>query len=266
MDSFISFYNLTGSPFGKSIKREHMFRSAGFKEFSSRVEYLKQHRGLMLLTGESGVGKTTAIRSFVEELKPEFFKSVYLPLATVSSYEFYIQLNEALGGEYLFRKASLFSSIQNIILEYATIKKQIPVIIFDEMHLLRSQNFFELQMVLNFHYDSLDPAIVLLCGHSHLKDTLLRPVFSPINQRMRIKYEFSPLGLEETKEYIVHHLKLVGGTSKLFTDGAIEGIHNISSGIMRIINNIGTKALIGGALARKEVIDEELIYGVHTEL
>jgi type II secretory pathway predicted ATPase ExeA len=263
---FISYYSLKGAPFEKSIKREHMFCSSSLKEFSSRMEYMKQYRGILLLTGESGVGKTTALRSFVEDLKGEFYKPVYLPLATVSSYEFYIQINKALGGDDLFRKCSLFHSIQNLVMEYATVKKQIPVILFDEVHFLRNQNFYELQMLLNFNYDSLDPAIVVMCGHPYLRETLLRPAFSTINQRIRLKYEFLPLTESETIEYIRHNLKLVGGDPSIFNDNALSAIHSVSSGIMRIINNLATKALIYGASKCLDAITEETIYTTSPEL
>lgn len=263
---FMSYYSLKGAPFEKSVKKEHLFMSSSLKEFSSRMEYMKQYRGILLLTGESGMGKTTALRSFVEELKPEFFKPVYLPLATVSSYEFYIQINRALGGEDSFRKCALFSSIQNLIMEYATVRKQIPVILFDEVHFLRSQNFYELQMLLNFNYDSVDPAIVVMCGHPCLRETLHRSAFATINQRIRLKYEFVPLTQEETREYIRHNLKLVGGSPSIFTDGALHSIHSVSSGIMRVINSLATKALIFGAGANIDTITEETIYNVSPEL
>lgn len=263
---FLSYYNLKLAPFEKSVKKDHLFKSASMKEFTSRMEYMKQYRGLILVTGSSGVGKTTALRAFVEELKPEFFKPVYLPLATVSTGDFYHQLNSSLGGEAKFRKSDLFSSIQNLILEYATVKRQVPVIVFDEAHFLRCENWYELQMLLNFNMDSLDPAVVVLCGHPHVKEKLLRPIFSSINQRLRLKYEFSLLGGEETREYILHHLKLAGGPANLFNDNALDAIYNISSGVMRTINNLATKALIYGATRREDTITEETIYSVSPEL
>lgn len=263
---FLSYYNLKCTPFEKSIKREHMFDTLSFKEFFSRMEYMKQYRGIILLSGASGVGKTTALRAFSEELKPEYFKTVYLPLATTSIHEFYLQLNYALGGEYKLKKSDLFSSIQNLIMDYATVKKQIPVIVFDEVHFLKTENLNELQMLLNFNFDSVDPALVALCGHTHLRERLVRPAFASINQRLRLKYEFQPLGKEETKQYIHHHIKLTGGSVDLFNDNAIEAIFNISSGVMRVINSLATKALIHGAETRKDVIDEEVVYAISAEL
>ena len=263
---FSIFYNFKTIPFEKSIKKDLLFKSDGIKEFNSRMEYMKQSRGIILLTGPSGVGKTTAIRAFIEGLKTEFYRTAYIPLASVSVSDFYYQLNHLLGGEHYRLKSVLFASIQKLILDYATIKKQIPVIIFDEIHFLRNDNLFELQMLLNFNLDSLDPAIVVLSGHSHMREKFIRPTLSSINQRLRVKYEFLPLSNEETFLYIQHQLNLAGGSSRIFNDNAINAIYNLSSGIIRAINTIATKALIQGASTKQEVITEEIIYSISSEL
>ncbi|MBU0580471.1 MAG: AAA family ATPase, partial [Candidatus Margulisbacteria bacterium] len=94
-----SYYNLAGIPFEKDLSVQQIFKTSALTEFFSRLEYLKQVKGLFLFTGVPGAGKTTALRAWVEELKPEFFKPVYIQLSTVSTYDFYHQINKALGGQ-----------------------------------------------------------------------------------------------------------------------------------------------------------------------
>lgn len=260
------YYNLTGIPFEKNIPVSRLFKSLPLQEFLSRMDYLKQVKGLFLLTGMPGVGKTTALRAWAEELKPEFFKVVYIPLSTVSSSDFYHQINKSLGGQTCFRKSDTFSSIQELILNYATVKKQVPVIIFDEIHLLRTENLFELQLLFNFNFDSLDPAIVILCGQTFVRDRLLRPNLDSINQRFRIKYEMPGLNKEETQKYLFHHLKLVKASDNIFNGNSIDAIFNASSGNLRNINRLVINALMFGALKRLEVITEDVIYKVTSEL
>ncbi len=253
-------------PFEKSIRKEAMFKSNTFKEFSSRMEFIKQTRGIFLLTGSPGVGKTTALRAFIEELKPEFYKTVYFPLSSVSPCDFYYQLNTALGGNGFRFKSKCFSSIQELLLNFAIVKKQIPVLIFDEIHFFRNENLYELQMLLNFNIDSLDPVIVILSGHSLMRDRILMPNLASINQRLRIKFDFQPLSKQETFCYIQHHLNLAGASTSLFNDNAMDAIFNLSSGVIRIINNIAIKALIMGTTLRKDIITEEIIFDVSPEL
>jgi general secretion pathway protein A len=110
-----AFFGLTGRPFDKSIKPDQLFMSNGVKELFSRLEYMKQHRGIMLISGQPGTGKTTALRAFVNGLSQLSYQSFYVPLATVNVLDFYRQLNNQLGGEPFFFKAQLFVTIQKSI-------------------------------------------------------------------------------------------------------------------------------------------------------
>jgi general secretion pathway protein A len=260
------YYNLCGIPFEKNIQVKQLFSSVALQEFLSRMDYMKQVKGLFLLTGMPGVGKTTALRAWVEELKPELYKIVYLQLSTVSTSDFYHQINKALGGQHYSRKSDIFSSIQELIMNYATVKKQLPVIILDEIQLIRQENLFELQMLLNFNFDSLDPAIVILCGQTFVREKLLRPNLNSINQRFRIKYEMPTLNKEETKNYLLHHLKLVNASENIFNQNALDALFNASSGNLRNINRIAINALMFGASQRLDIITEDIIYKTTSEL
>jgi type II secretory pathway predicted ATPase ExeA len=83
-----AYWKLTGPPFDKSIKAEQLFLSKSVKELFSRLEYLKQQRGLMLITGLPGTGQTTARRAFTASLTERSYKSFYVPLATVNVLDF----------------------------------------------------------------------------------------------------------------------------------------------------------------------------------
>jgi MoxR-like ATPase len=105
-----------------------MFVCPSTEELSKRLEHMKQ-RGIMLVTGTPGTGKTLHIRAFVEKLNPNLFKPVYTPLSTVNIINFYRQLSALLGGESFYRKSQLFDSIQNSIKNYVVDNKKVPVII-----------------------------------------------------------------------------------------------------------------------------------------
>ena len=129
-----SFYGLSGEPFSKA--ETNLYQSENFKECLSRLDYMKKKRGLMLITGDAGMGKSTIIRTFKESLKENSYKVIYLPLSSVNRAEFYRQLNAELGGEHLFRKCDMFKSIQKMMINYDRNLKQTPVIIFDDAHYL----------------------------------------------------------------------------------------------------------------------------------
>ena len=170
----------------------------------------------MLLTGEPGTGKTTALRYFLSSLKNQSFYPIYIPLSTVGVTDFYRQINQKLNGEPFSVKSRLFKAIQERILDLATNQNRVPVIIIDECHYLKNENFFELQIISNFSMDSTDPALFILTGQPHLREKLLSQMHQAFNQRINLKFHLTPLSKEETRDYIQHHLKLAGRKDAIF--------------------------------------------------
>ncbi len=155
MKMYRGFYGLSQSVNRKDIAVNEFFLSDNFREALSRLEYMKVNRGFALVSGSCGVGKTTVLRYFAESLNPKLFKVVYIPLATVSVTGFYRHIGSLLCGEVPYSKDQLFQTIQQTILNLAVNQKTIPVFIFDDAHFFRSDNFFELQFLSNFNFDSL---------------------------------------------------------------------------------------------------------------
>jgi len=129
----------------------------------------------------------------------------------------------------------------------------VPVIIFDEAHYLKNENFYELQIITNFQLDSVDPAIIILVAQPHLRNRLIRPIHNAFNQRITLRFYLPPLSLQETDSYIQHHLKIAGCCEPLFEPSAIKAIYQASSGLPRLINTIATNCLNIGALERKNL-------------
>ena len=261
-----AYWNLKGKPFDKAIKPQDLFFSKNFAELSSRLEYIRNNRGIMLITGQPGTGKTTALRAFVDSLSDLSFKSFYVPLSTVNVSDFYKQINDQLGGEDCSRKSKLFQSIQKQIKEMVIDFKKIPILIFDEAHLLKNDNFNELQILLNFNMDSSDPAIVLLAGQPHLADRLSRPMLRAFYQRISLKYQLLPLDKNEIKPYIEHHLKLKGCNNSPFDDKAIDAIHKNTAGIPRVIASLAVKCMTLCMLEKSQEITEEHVFQASQEL
>lgn len=290
------YYRLQKNVNHKDIAVEDLFNCTGYKEARARLDYMKDKRGLVLVSGLSGVGKTTLLRSFAESLDPKSFKIDYVPLSTVSVNDFYRQLAYLLSGQTLYKKDILFRTIQQAITELAVNKKIIPIIIFDDAHFLKNENFFELQILSNFNFDSLSPALFVLIAQPHLQDRLKRPVFDSFYQRIAMQINLQPLSCQETKDFIVQVLKNAAGvggsgaatgagdslslqtsnastvstsTSRyenLFTPQACQLIFKCSGGIPRLIAKIMEKALIYGSAHQLDTLDENVIYQIEPEL
>jgi type II secretory pathway predicted ATPase ExeA len=160
-------------------------------------------------------------------------------------------------------------------MELALNQKTIPVIIFDDAHFLKNENFFELQLISNFNFDSLSPALFILITQPHLLERLKRPAFEAFYQRISIKINLQPLSLQETQSFISHVLKNASASQNLqqqqqqehlFNQQAIELIFKRSRGIPRVIASIMEQALIYGAAHNIQTIDENVICDIEPEL
>lgn len=266
MDPIKQFFGFKAEPFCKDIDTNDIFLSNLVQELTSRLEHIKKTRGLMLLTGESGTGKSLALRRFVNSLSQNSYLPVYTPMTTVSALEFYRQVCFALTDETVYHKWRCFQKIQTGIKELVANSKKVPVIILDEAHLLRPETLHEIQILLNFDIDSVDPLVFILSAQSFFRDIVSRPVFTSLNQRFSMKYNLPSMPKDETAQYISHHLKLAGGKKDLFTPQALEAVFANSGGNPRLVGNLCKKALELAAIERKNSITEEEIYSASKEM
>ena len=120
---FKSFYGLTLNPFDKSISENHAFKSRDHEQMLSRLDYLKNTRGIGLFTATPGMGKTYALRCFAQSLNTNLYQLSYICLSTVSVTEFYQQFCYELGLDYGTQKAAMFRNIQERLLHLLKEKK-----------------------------------------------------------------------------------------------------------------------------------------------
>lgn len=260
------FYNLKMLPFQKDINIAKLYKSSSFNEGIARIEHIKENRGFMLLTGDPGAGKSTLLRYFAHSLNSSAYEYFYIPLATVSILDFYRQLCYYLTGERLSKKAQLFSSIQNGIKNRVKNNKKIPVIIFDEVHLLKNENFNELQIIFNFDFDSVNPAVIVLSGQSHLRDRISREILTSFRQRISIRHHMLTLNKEELTLFINNSMENAGSVNSVFGNSAIESIYNTTRGNIRETCNLALRALYIGAKNQCQQVTEEEIFKASKEV
>lgn len=261
-----TYYNLSGLPFEKATAFENLFSNAAATELLARLAHLQQCRGMMLITGEPGSGKTTVVHHFASKLNPNSYQVIYIPLSTVTATDFYRQLCRELTGQVPYRKSDLYRTAQTAIRDLVENKKRIPVIILDEAHLLVHQTLMELPILCNFQMDSVDPAMVILIGHPHLRQRLEQHLYQSLLRRIVISFAMPPLTRPETEAFIEHHLALKKRKKPLFSDAAFQAVFQNTSGSPAMIARLVIKTLHVGARQRIDLLTEEQVFLAAKEL
>ncbi len=94
-----SYYSLSHSPFSKDINPSDAFQSTDYQGALGALNYLQKSKGIGLLIGDPGAGKTFTLRSFKESLNPSLYHVVYFPLSTGGVMDFYRGLAYGLGEQ-----------------------------------------------------------------------------------------------------------------------------------------------------------------------
>jgi type II secretory pathway predicted ATPase ExeA len=262
---FQAFYSMDFNPFSKEVDIKHHFKSNDFIQAANRLEYLKQVKGIALVAGEPGSGKTFSLKCFVSSLNRNLYKTVYIPLTTITVKEFYMILCDGLGVIPTYKKVELFKQIQESIMTYAG-KNITPVIIIDEVQFISNAILDDLRLILNFDMDTKNPCIVILSGQPKLVLQLNRQTHEALRQRIIVNYTFSGLSKDETKEYILSRLKACGVSEPIFEENAYEFIYSSTGGYARKINNLVTMGLICGAREKVRTLNSELMLRALNEM
>jgi type II secretory pathway predicted ATPase ExeA len=264
MKDLLAWFGLKRFPFDKNIKTQDVLDSNPLKECSARLDYIKRRGGILLLTGDPGVGKTIALRRFVDSLNENLFKPFYTPLSTLSRADLLYHINRLLGLTPRLSKSAIYNQIQKTLLETKEQSGKTILLIIDEAHLLQSGPLEELRLLTNFKMDSYDPFILILSGQSDLRRVMEFAVMEPFNQRIAMRYHMPGLSPDETKAYVTHHLNLAGAKETLLNDQALQAVHEVSFGIPRKIGAVTEAALTYAMFDQKRTVSPEIVLKVKT--
>jgi len=257
---FSDYYGLSGNPFDKQMTdRLGFFQSHDHREMTTRLNYLKDIRGVGVFTAQPGMGKTCSFRCFLKGLNRNLYRAAYLCLSTVSITEFYRQLCGALGLEGAFSKPAMFKSIQERIYYLYKEKKQPLLLALDEAQYLNPGILRDLKMILNQDCDSVNCFSLILIGEPYLNSILEKPIHEALKQRITVHYNFEGLSSEETSAYIFQKLESVGGSRGILEDAALSATYSYSRGNPRLVDNVMTDALTIGAQNQKKSIDADVM-------
>jgi len=255
---FEDFYEFTSTPFSRGIPVSALYRDSDRDEHVDRLKYAAKNQLFAVLSGESGIGKTTLLRMFSDEVKKMGYTVIYISDSKLTPRHFYKGVLEQLGFESKYFRGDAKRQLHKEIEIMKAIHDINLVTICDEAHLMSKEMLEEVRFLLNINMDSSSPMSLILSGQSELRENLRLQSHAAIRQRVDIQCQVGKFDLSQTTGYIKAHLSHVGCTKDIFTESAIDDIFKYSCGISRLINKACVAALMYGAQNRKALIDDRM--------
>ena len=256
---FEAFFNFTKTPFQRDIPPTALYMTPQFKALQDRISHGVNNRYFLLVTGDSGSGKTTAIRYFISGLDASRTIALYVSESSLTPRNFYFDILNQLGVKPRFYRGD---AKRQLVKEFEALSndKKLPVIIIDEAHLCDMEMLTEIRFLLNFDMDSRSPMALILSSQSEIRDILRKQVYEAIAQRIDLRCHLPPLDLAQTADYISAHIVYAAGSlSDIFTDSAVSAIFEYSLGLPRKINRVASLCLMHAAQTGKRLVDDHMV-------
>lgn len=261
------FFGLEDNPFTLTPDPRFIVFTPSYNEVLASLYYgLENAKGLIVLTGEVGTGKTTALRWILRRLDSSVLAAyVFNPRLSID--EFYHHVTQMLGIKDWSNKSELLATMGKV-LEERHRRGLRTVVIIDEAHELSDYVLEEIRLLLNFESDNAKHLQIVLTGQPELRDKLNQQNLRQLKQRVALRCAMHAFpSVEEVDRYITERLMIAGSEQpNIFTPGAVDFIFQCAEGIPRQINNICDNAMLAAYSAGEQVIGRQIIEAVAENL
>ncbi len=259
------FYNLRENPFNVTADPAFFFSSARHTEALSHLVYgIKERKGIIVVTGEIGTGKTTLCRAILNTLDQNTKTAIILNPSFSE-----IQLLQIILDDFDIKtearnKLTLVKALNKFLLEESG-KGNNVVIIIDEAQNLKVSQLEQIRLLSNLETEKAKLLQIILVGQPELIDKLKLPSLRQLYQRVSVRYHLLPLEKTDLDSYVQHRLTVASSNGKSkhkahFTPKALETIYTHSQGTPRLINILCDRALLAGFVSGTFTIDEAIIH------
>lgn len=265
---YLEYYKLSEHPFSNVVDSRFFYNSPQQSEAITKLKYaIDTKKGLAVVIGNIGAGKTTLARRLLEELDEENYEAALLVI-----------IHSSVSSEWLFKKFAIQLGVKNIsdnkIELLGEIYKRLyeineqgkkAVVLMDEVQMLNSKEIMEeFRGLLNMESSEGKMVNFIFFGLPELDQVL--SLDEPLKQRVAVRIKLNAFTQENTTDYINHRLKVGGCNVDLFDESAIRLIVKYSKGSPRLINTICDNALLDGFLFKSNHINESIIKAVAVDL
>lgn len=265
---YLEYYSLKEHPFSNVVDSRFYYNSTQHSEALIRLRYaIDTKKGLAVVIGDAGTGKTTLARRLLEELNEEIYEAALL-----------VVIHSSVSSEWLLRKFAIQLGVKDLKENKIELLSQMykrlhdiseqgktAVVLIDEVQMLSSRELMEeFRGLLNMEISEGKMINFVFFGLSELENILA--LDEPLKQRVAVRVKLKSFSEDNTTDYIKHRLRIAGCNKGIFSDEAVRLIYHYSKGVPRLINTICDNALLEGYLFKTEVINGSIIKTVAVDL
>jgi general secretion pathway protein A len=243
---YASFFGLNEKPFSITPDPRYLYLGRRHAEALAHLLYgVTESGGFIQLTGEVGTGKTTVVRSLLEQL-PAHAEVALVLNPRLSPDEFLLAICEELHIEIPAGAGQkmMVDALNERLLEAHAAGRRV-VLIVDEAQNLSTDVLEQIRLLTNLETAKQKLLQIILIGQPELREVLARSDLRQLAQRITGRYHLEPLGADELRAYVRHRLEVAGSRTDIFSTGAVKVLHQSSGGIPRLVNVIADRALLG---------------------
>lgn len=266
---YTQFFNLREMPFSITPDPAYLYMSPRHQEALGHLLYgTGQYGGFVQLTGEVGTGKTTVVRTLLEQ-KLEGVEVAMIHNPRQSEREFVQSICDELRVVYDREPTPTLKDLVDalnlhLLKNHAQGKR--TVLIIDEAQNLEPGVLEQVRLLTNLETHKEKLLRIMLIGQPELSDVLAGPELRQLASRITARYHLTPLEEDETAEYVRHRLGVAGTQEELFAPEAITEIHRRTRGVPRLINVLCDRALLGAYASHQHRVSAELVRGAALEV
>jgi general secretion pathway protein A len=258
---YLQFYRLREHPFSNVVDNRFYYDSPQHSSAMVKLKHaIDSKRGLAVVIGDIGAGKTTLARLLLEDLDESRYEAALLVIihSSVSSEwllkKFALQLGLPEPSD---DKVELLGQIYRRLHEIHESGKT-AVVMMDEVQMLKSREIMEeFRGLLNMEMSEGKMINLIFFGLPDLEDVL--SLDEPLKQRVAVRVRLTAFSEQNTRDYINHRLKVAGSPTPIFTEEAIVSVYKYSQGLPRLINTLCDNSLLEGFLIKSETITPEIV-------
>ena len=259
-------FGLTSHPFPQDVQGAKCSPTPSFTKLARRFGLLIEEPGLGLLTAESGLGKTSAMRNLCSSLPRPDHLVIYLCDTAVSPLELYRSLAIELGLKPSHRRGALWAELKAALVHKVDEQGVRPLLILDEAQHLSDRFLADLSGFLNFAMDSRNLLTIWLVGQPALAATLRYQRHASLASRVAARVHLEPLTHRaDFDAFLAHGLKAAGATQTVFTDTTLELLFRASRGVPRRISRLVREALVLAHERDKAFVDDAILEAILDE-